>query len=166
MHCHAEVMMVAPQQQEYSKCISLMGYLILRFRGSSRIISGWRSAEVQQRLIDDGNRAGVQLHMHTIKLDESLGPGQQRSWGAMKVQVRCAAAGAQNCGVPGRHAAGAVAGGQLYAIQAHTQTVVQHTGLDLQQGHQLHELLRCRRYIVMRNRAKGRQRLQHVDSAE
>lgn len=119
---------------------SCVDHLILRFRGSSRIISGWRSAELQQGLADDGNRAGFQMHMHIVKLDESLCARQQCiSWGAMKVQVRRAATGTQYCGVLGRQAACAIAGGQLYAIQAHIQTMVQYTGLDLQQGDQLHD---------------------------
>ena len=139
-------------------------YLLLRFRGSSRIISGWRSAELQQRLIDNRNRAGVQLHMHTIKLNESLCPGQQCiSWGAMKVQVCSAAAGTQDCGVLGRQAACAAAGGQLYTIQAHTQTMVQYTGLDLQQGDQW--TVEVQTLNLFKKGAKGRRSLQHMDSA-
>lgn len=70
--------------------------------------------------------------MGTIKLEERLCSRQQCiSWGAMQVQARCAAAGAQDLCLSRGQAAGGVAGGQLYGFQAHMQTMVQHTALYL-----------------------------------
>ena len=83
----------------------------------------------------------------------------------MKVKVRYAAAGTQDCGVPVRQAACATASGQLYAIQAQIQTMVEYAGLDLQQGDQLRGLLRCRCCMLMQRGVKGKLNLQHMDSA-
>ena len=60
-------------------------YLTLPFRWSDctifkcHITSDWGGAELQQRLVDYGGRAGVQPHMSAIQLEECI------PWGAMQV---------------------------------------------------------------------------------
>jgi len=84
-----------------------------------RLLSiGWITA-LQQGALQSCHGGWSEVHLHTIKLYQSLELGQQCiPGGTVQVQVGCAAAGAEHCCASRGQVAQPIAGAQLNCSQS------------------------------------------------